>query len=129
MDELTIGEVARRAGLRPSALRYYESVGILPPPQRVSGQRRYDATALQRIALIQLAQRAGFTIAEIRKFVEQSDDTAPSALWHAFAPAKLAEIDALIAEAQHKRDVLEAGLDCHCQTLDECVLCSERAIT
>lgn len=68
MDDLTIGEVARRAGLRPSALRYYESVGILSPPQRVSGQRRYDATALQRIALIQLAQRAGFTIAEIRKF-------------------------------------------------------------
>ena len=129
MDELTIGEVARRVGLRPSALRYYESVGILPPPRRISGQRRYEATVLQRVAMIQLAQRAGFTIAEIRLLLEQSGDTAPSTLWHAFAPTKLAEIDAVVAEAQRRRGVLEAGLDCHCQTLDECVLCSDQATT
>ena len=122
MNDLSIGEVAQRAGLRPSALRYYESVGILPPPQRVGGQRRYDAAVLQRIARIQLAQRAGFTIAEIRVLLERSDETPSSALWHAFAPAKLAEIDAEIAEAQRKRGMLEAGLNCHCQTLDECVL-------
>jgi len=63
MDELTIGEVGQQAGLRPSAVRYYESVGLLPLPRRVSGQRRYTAEALQRLAFINLAQRVGLTIA------------------------------------------------------------------
>ncbi len=63
---LTIGEVARRAGVRTSALRYYEEVGVLPPPERKSGQRRYDETVLARLAVVRLAQELGFTVAEIR---------------------------------------------------------------
>jgi MerR family transcriptional regulator, redox-sensitive transcriptional activator SoxR len=57
MDELPMGEVARRAGLRPSALRYYERLGLLPSAARHNGQRRYTPAILGRLALIQLAQQ------------------------------------------------------------------------
>ena len=65
MDDLAIGDVARRAGIRPSALRYYESIGLLPQPRRVNGRRRYDESTVRMLKLIQLAQGAGFTVAEI----------------------------------------------------------------
>ena len=58
----SIGEVARRVGLSTSALRYYESVGLLPTPERSSGRRVYDQDALDRLAMIDVAQRAGFTL-------------------------------------------------------------------
>ncbi len=63
MTELMIGEVARRAGVRPSALRYYERAGLLPTPRRINGRRRYDPGVLQRLDAIRFAQRAGFTLA------------------------------------------------------------------
>ena len=63
---LTIGEVARRAGVRASAIRYYEEAGLLEEPERVGGKRRYDEEALRRLALIGGAKRAGFTLGEIR---------------------------------------------------------------
>lgn len=60
-EELTVGEVARRAGIRTSAIRYYERVGLLPAPPRVSRHRRYDPSVVQRLAVLYLAQEAGFT--------------------------------------------------------------------
>lgn len=62
---LSIGEVAARAGVRTSALRYYESIGLLPAPRRINGRRAYEATILQQLAILQLAQKAGFTMNEI----------------------------------------------------------------
>jgi MerR family redox-sensitive transcriptional activator SoxR len=59
---LTIGEVARRAGVRTSAIRYYEEAGLLPEPERVGGKRRYEKEILRRLALIGGAKRAGFTL-------------------------------------------------------------------
>src|SRR5262249_33883910 len=58
---LTIGQVAHQAKLKTSTLRYYEDIGLIPPPVRLSKQRRYDDSVFQRLALIKLAQRAGFT--------------------------------------------------------------------
>ena len=66
MSPLTISQVARQIRLRPSAIRYYEQIGLLPPAQRISGQRRYDQRVLYRLAIIQRARRLGFTLAEIR---------------------------------------------------------------
>ncbi len=63
---LTIGEVVRRAGIRASAIRYYEEAGLLPEPERVGNKRRYDEGVLRRLALISGAKRAGFTLSEIR---------------------------------------------------------------
>jgi MerR family transcriptional regulator, redox-sensitive transcriptional activator SoxR len=66
MSQLTISEVARQVGLKPSAIRYYEELGILPSPERISGQRRYDRTVLYRLAIVQRARQAGFALDEIR---------------------------------------------------------------
>jgi MerR family redox-sensitive transcriptional activator SoxR len=58
--------VAQQAGVNTSLIRYYERIGLLPPPERVSGQRRYDAAVLRRLAVIDVAQRAGLSLDEIR---------------------------------------------------------------
>ena len=80
MEGLTIGAVARRAGLRPSALRYYEDEGLLPAPARVNGRRRYDTDVFDRLAVIRLAQAAGLTVAEIRTFLHGTQELALQAL-------------------------------------------------
>src|SRR6185369_8973969 len=69
MDEMSIGEIGRLTGLKPSAIRYYESLGLLPKPKRVGGKRRYDATVLEWLSLIALAREAGFTMTEIKRLV------------------------------------------------------------
>jgi DNA-binding transcriptional MerR regulator len=66
MRQLSIGEVARRTGVRTSALRYYEEAGILPTPARVSGRRCYDADAIRRVDVLRFAQQAGFPLREIK---------------------------------------------------------------
>jgi MerR family redox-sensitive transcriptional activator SoxR len=122
MKEFTISEVARRAGIRPSAIRFYESSGILPTPHRVSGRRRYDERVLQRLAIIQLAQEAGFTVAEIKRlFFDFAAETPAWERWQTLATRKLAEVDALISRAQQMKRLLEEGLlQCRCLTLEEC---------
>ena len=121
MENLTIGEVARMAGIRPSALRYYESIGLLPSPKRVKGRRYYDSGAVQRLALVQLAQQAGFTIAEIQTlFHGFAPDTPPAARWRTLACRKVAELDTLIERTQRMKHVLETGLQCGCLRLEDC---------
>jgi len=66
---LGIGELAAQASLRPSALRYYEQIGLIPPPERIGGQRAYPPATVRRIALIRMAQQAGLPLAEIRALV------------------------------------------------------------
>src|SRR4051794_8707574 len=119
MDEWTIGEVARRAGLRTSAVRYYESLGILPPPKRVNGRRRYDSSVLGHLAVIQVAQQAGLTMAEIDVLLHGfAVDVPPSARWRALAQQKLPEVEALIGRAQAMKRLLEDGLNCGCLNFD-----------
>lgn len=123
MASLTIGEVARRAGVKATAIRYWEGEGVLPPPPRVGGQRRYDGTVLARLAVIRLAQEAGFSIADVRALVEGFDEAgvAPER-WRLLAERKLGEIDTLIARARRMRRLLEESLGCGCVTLDTCRL-------
>jgi len=122
MEEKTIGEVAREADVKPSTLRYYESIGLLLPPERINGQRRYDNAALKRLSVIQIAKESGFTLKEIGTLLNGfSEDTPPSARWKALASEKLYEIDALISRAKGMKKVLEEGLHCDCLSLDECV--------
>jgi MerR family redox-sensitive transcriptional activator SoxR len=121
MEELTIGEVARRAGVRTSALRYYESIGLLSAPQRVNGRRRYDPSTVQLLGVIQLAQQAGFTIAEIQTlFHGFAAETPPAERWRPLVEHKLGEIEALIARAQQMKRILETLLGCGCLRLEEC---------
>lgn len=123
MAALTIGEVAQQAGMRPSALRYYESIGIVPRATRVNGRRRYGAEVLQRLAVIQLAQQAGFTLAEIGTLFEGFEDNAtPSSRWQALAEQKLPEVEEQIARARAMKRFLKEGLRCGCLTLEECAI-------
>ena len=127
MEELVIGEVARRAGIRPSALRYYESIGLLPAPKRVNGRRRYDESTVQMLRVVQLAQQAGFTVAEIQTLLHGfAPDTPPAARWRPLAQQKIAELDGLIVRAQQMKLILEAGLDCGCLRLEDCAVALER---
>ncbi|HET7596116.1 MAG TPA: MerR family transcriptional regulator [Burkholderiales bacterium] len=121
MQQLTIGEVARHAGLNPSAVRYYERVGLIPETARVSGQRRYSPDILNRLALVRMAQEAGFTLEEIRVLVSGfPEETPPAERWQELASRKLEEIDALIQRMQTVRQVLLESLQCDCLTLDAC---------
>ena len=132
MEGTSIGEVARRAGVRPSALRYYERVGVLPSPGRENGRRRYGGEALRealdRLAVVRVAQRAGFTIAEIRTLLDGfSEDTPPSERWRVLAQDKLPEVEALVERALGMKDLLERGLRCECLSLEGCALVGEEA--
>jgi MerR family redox-sensitive transcriptional activator SoxR len=121
-NELTITHVAEQAGIRPSTIRYYESIGLLPPPVRVSGRRRYDEGVLQHLAIIATAQRMGFTIAQIGTLLHGFDAETPAWVrWQTLARDKLPEIDALITHAQGMKRLLEASKRCECVTLAECV--------
>lgn len=119
---LAIGEVARRAGIRASAIRYYEQAGLIPGPARVGGRRRYDEAVLVSLDLIRLAQRAGFTIQEVRTLFHGFGHRTPaSARWRKLAERKRGELAARIAEARRMQDLLELLAECDCETLGDCV--------
>jgi MerR family redox-sensitive transcriptional activator SoxR len=121
MDTLSIGELAGQAGMAPSAIRYYESIGLLPEPRRVSGRRRYDAAAPARLALIGRAREAGFTLAEIGELLEGfPPGTKPAQRWNAFAARKLAEIEDRIARAEAMREMLRHLMTCECPDMETC---------
>jgi MerR family redox-sensitive transcriptional activator SoxR len=121
MDGMCISEVARIAGVKPSALRYYESIGLIPTPRRINRRRYYDSAVLKRLALVHLAQQAGFTIAEIKTlFYGFAPDTPPAARWQTLARQKMTELDELIEQVQHMKHVLETGLQCGCLRLEDC---------
>ncbi len=118
----TIGQVARRAGIRTSTLRYYERMGLLSLPARSSGQRRYDEAVFQQLTLIKLAQRAGFTIAQVRMLLHGFPENTPaSTRWQALAAPKLAETQALIQQILERQSTLEHLLLCQCEDLEQCV--------
>src|SRR3954451_21951015 len=100
--QMRIGEVASRAGIRVSQIRYYEEIGLLPEPDRVSGQRRYDETVLRRLGVIGVAQRAGLPLDETRALVDHGNDPM-SARLRELAERRLPEIDALIERARRVR--------------------------
>jgi MerR family transcriptional regulator, redox-sensitive transcriptional activator SoxR len=123
MKALSIGEVAKRTGVRTSALRYYEEAGILPPPGRVSGQRRYDEDSIHRIDVLRFAQQAGFTLEEIKAlFHGFGTETPLSSRWRTLAKAKLAELDLLAKRIKRMKRALELGLKCGCIRIEDCTL-------
>ena len=126
---LTIGEVARQAGVNTSAIRYYERVGVLPVPERHSGQRRYAPETIRRLGVIDLAKQAGFTLEETRALLHADADSAAHAELRDLAARKLPEVEALIARAQAMRDWLLTARGCTCDTLDMCGLFDAERLT
>jgi MerR family redox-sensitive transcriptional activator SoxR len=124
---MRIGDVAKRAGVRVSLIRYYEELGLLSPAERVSGQRRFDETVLRRLAVIDVAQRAGLSLDEIRELVDHGNDPMSERL-RALAERRLPEIDALIECAQRVRSWLSDASSCGCERLDDCALFDDPAL-
>jgi MerR family transcriptional regulator, redox-sensitive transcriptional activator SoxR len=121
MRELSIGQVARETGMAASALRYYEKAGLLPAPPRRSRQRRYDENVVGRIELIRIARAAGFTIRETRLLLSGfSANVPPAERWRVLAARKLVEVNALIAQAQRMKSLLENSFHCRCPSLSDC---------
>jgi DNA-binding transcriptional MerR regulator len=115
---LAIGELARRAGTAPSALRYYEQIGLLASAERVGGKRHYPPSSAERLAFVRLYQDAGFTLKEIGQLLAAGSRRRAS--WTPLAERKIAELDARIAEAQRARDLLEHALNCPHDDLLSC---------
>ncbi|MFB9837787.1 MerR family transcriptional regulator [Actinoallomurus acaciae] len=119
MDErLTIGELARRTGTATSALRYWEELGLLPAPTRVSGRRRYPPSAAGLVGVILLLRDVGFTLREIKALIAAR--TSADGGWRRLHRRKLAELDRRIARAQAARTAIAHGLACPHEDVFEC---------
>jgi MerR family transcriptional regulator, redox-sensitive transcriptional activator SoxR len=125
--ELTIGEVARRAGVATSAIRYYESIGLLPIPERESGQRRYDESAIGKLAFVGVAQSAGFSLDEIKELVAGvvDDREGMAAPMRSLSARKLDEVEALLERTKAMKGWLEVAKECGCGSPSECALFPE----
>jgi DNA-binding transcriptional MerR regulator len=120
---LTIGQVAERAGVNTSRIRFYERVGVLPEPDRIAGQRRYRHEVLHRLSIIDVAQRAGLTLEEIAPLTGPGNRSADAGRHiRRLAGDKLPQIDALIARAHAVRRWLEVARSCDCASVDVCEL-------
>jgi DNA-binding transcriptional MerR regulator len=121
-DPLTISQVARRAGMQASAVRYYERIGLLLPPRRVSGQRRYEPAVVERLLAIRHAASLGFALAEIHLLLDGFPaDTPASSRWRSMAQAKLPQIDAAITRLTAMKRLLESGSECACPRIEDCL--------
>jgi DNA-binding transcriptional MerR regulator len=127
MRQLAIGEVAQRAGMSASRIRYYEARGLLPEPEREAGKRRYTEPVFRRLAIIDAAQRVGFTLEEIRDLLGSRSQPAHERL-RQLAVLKLPELDDLIARATSVRRVLKICSKCNCESIDVCRMFDERLL-
>jgi MerR family redox-sensitive transcriptional activator SoxR len=119
--DLAIGEVAARTGHTQSTLRYWESVGLLPAPERAGGKRRYRPSVVDRIAVIDLARHAGFSLAEVRDLLDGVDAGAdPQSQWATLVGRKRPEVEALIARALAMHNLLGELERCACDSLVAC---------
>ena len=119
---MKIGELASRGGLNASAIRYYEKMGLLAAPQRIRGQRRYPADALDRVLLIRFAGDMDFTLDEIKLFLHGLRENAPvGPRWKKLAHRKIAEIDGNLQRSIRLKSLLQHLLHCRCASLQICV--------
>ncbi len=119
--DLAISDVARVFGLRTSAIRYYEQIGILPQAIRKNGQRRYNNSALFRLAVVQRARETGFTLEEIRElFFGFPPGTPPPKRWHQLSQRKIAELRGRMKRLKLMETLLKRVENCRCDALDEC---------
>jgi MerR family redox-sensitive transcriptional activator SoxR len=125
---LTVGEVARRSGVAPSALRYYEARGLIASERTAAGHRRYPRAVLRRVAFIVFAQRVGLTLEEVGGELER----LPAARvptrrdWARLTRAWSGAIDRRIAELERLQRGLEECIGCGCLSLDRCALSNPR---
>ena len=118
---IPIGEVARRAGLAASALRYYERAGLIPRAERSGGRRVYAEEVLDRLALIGVAKAAGFRLSEIRSLLAGlGRRSPPGKRWSELAARKREEVRERLAELARAKKLLDTLERCACPTLEDC---------
>jgi MerR family transcriptional regulator, redox-sensitive transcriptional activator SoxR len=110
--------LAAAGGVNASAVRYYERRGLMPEPQRISGQRRYDQTAIARLRTIRAAQQAGLSLDEVALLLAGADDGQSAEALRDLAERKPPDIEALIERAHTMKQWLELAADCRCALLD-----------
>lgn len=119
---MTIGDVASKIGIKASAIRYYESTGLLPKPARISGKRQYDKSILDRLKIIEIAKSLDFSLGEIKILFEGiSEKSPPNKVWRAFAEQKLSHVQQQITHAKLLHKILKTGLSCQCVRLSDCI--------
>ncbi|HVE46914.1 MAG TPA: redox-sensitive transcriptional activator SoxR [Acidimicrobiales bacterium] len=121
---LTIGEVAERAGVSTSALRFYERQGLISSTRTDGGQRRYHRDVLRRIAFVRAAQRVGLTLDEISAALGTLPDgrTPTAADWDRLSRSWRPLLDRRISELERVRDKLDSCIGCGCLSLRVCHL-------
>jgi DNA-binding transcriptional MerR regulator len=119
---LTIGQLAAAVGINASAVRYYERRGLMPVPERTSGQRRYRPEAIARLRTIQAAQQVGLSLTEITQLLAGADNGESAEVLRQLAERKLPDVEALIERAQTMKGWLELAAECRCASLDICEL-------
>jgi DNA-binding transcriptional MerR regulator len=117
-EQLTIGELASRTGVATSALRYWEELGLLPAPARVSGQRRYPPSAAGLVGVVLALRNVGFTLREVKAFIASRSLAGDG--WRELYQRKLTELDQRIAQAQVARTAVAHGLGCPHKDIFEC---------
>lgn len=118
---MTIGELATQSEVPASTIRYYERIGVLPVPERISGQRRYSRAAVHRLAVLRLAQACGFRLDEMRQLISGFRPGIPaSRRWQELAHRKRAELALEAERVRAIQKLLDRVLQCRCADLDEC---------
>jgi MerR family redox-sensitive transcriptional activator SoxR len=123
-DLLQIGELARRAGFNASAVRYYESLGLITSVRSSGGQRRYRREVLRRLAFIRAARNLGLSLDQIAAALQTlpASRTPNKADWTRLSRSWAAQLDAQIAALTALRDGLTACIGCGCLSLRRCAL-------
>ena len=122
--ELSVGQVAARAGLAPSAVRWYEQQGLISATRTAGGARRFPRSVLRRLAFVRAAQNVGLSLAEIRAALDTlPEGRTPTARdWTRLSSGWRARLDEQIAALTTLRDGLDACIGCGCLSLDRCAL-------
>lgn len=121
---LTIGEMVDRSGVAHSALRFYESEGLIQAERTDGGQRRYHRDALRRVAFIRIAQQVGLSLDAIRVALAQLPEqrTPTASDWAKLSRSWRPMLDERIAELERMRDQLDSCIGCGCLSLSSCGL-------
>jgi MerR family redox-sensitive transcriptional activator SoxR len=123
-DRLPVGEVARRSGFAASALRYYESQGLISAERSAGGQRTFERSVLRRLAFIRAASNVGLSLEEIHAELATlpAERTPTTADWHQISKHWRARLDEQIGALERLRDGLDSCIGCGCLSLKHCAI-------
>jgi len=123
-SEITIGQMAKRTGLAVSAIRYYETQGLITANRNRGGHRRFARAQVRRVSFILIAQQFGLTLPQIKTVLgDLPDNRTPTAKdWERISKGLRVHLDKRIAKLQQMRDSLDGCIGCGCLSLDACAL-------